>query len=96
MMCKALIKLHNPTPMLPDNQSATSWVAGERWPSSCARHIEVRVHFSRELVEASVLNVLYVPSEEHYADILTKYPSPTVLNWINKRLEHGGAIEEEC
>lgn len=47
-------------PARSDNPSAITWATGERFPSGCAKHIDVRVHFIRELVNKSVLNVVYV------------------------------------
>lgn len=79
-----------------DNQSAIKWATGERCPSGRAKHIDVRVHFIRELISKSILNVDYVASEENDADILTKPLGPKLFMDILGRLGLGGATEEEC
>ena len=37
-----------------------------------SKHIDIRHHFIRELVANGKLKIVYVPSEEQHADILTK------------------------
>ena len=83
-------------PMLSDNQAAIDWAVGEKCPSGRAKHIDVRIHFIRELVEKSEISVDYVPSEDNDADMLTKPLSPAKLEIILGRIGFGGEIEEEC
>ena len=83
-------------PVRSDNQSAITWATGERCPSGRAKHIDVVVHFMRELVKKSVLNVVYVPTEDNDADMLTKPLCSSVLNAMLGRIGLGGAIKEEC
>ena len=54
-----------------DNQGA---IAIAEYPISGGRtkHIDVRYHFIRELVERKVLNIQYTESSNQHADILTK------------------------
>lgn len=61
-----------------------------------AKHIDVRIHFIRDFVAETVLDVIYVPSEENDADMLGKPLGPSALNRINGRLGREGPIEEEC
>ena len=54
-----------------DNQGAIAIaenpISGER-----TKHIDVRYHFIRELVERRVLNIQYTESSNQHVDILTK------------------------
>lgn len=89
-----------PVPILSDNQSAINWATGERCPSGRTKHIDVYIHFIRELVRDSVIKVVYVPSEDNDADNLAKPVGPTVLKRTMGRITlgpgFGGAIKEEC
>ena len=68
---EAGLKPNSELPLCSDNQAAVGGATGERCPSGIANHIDVRVHFIRELLKAAKLIVTYVASEENDADILT-------------------------
>ena len=85
-----------PVQVFSDNQSAIKWAIGERPPSGRAKHIEVRMHYIRDLVASGKVSVNYVASEDNDADCLTKPLGPTLMNNILKRVNFGGATEEEC
>ena len=70
-------------PLSSDNQAAIGWATGERCPSGRAKHIDVRVHFIRELVNAAKLIVTYVASEKNDADILTKTAWTGIVCWYS-------------
>ena len=54
-----------------DNQGAIA-IAENPISGGRTKHIDVRYHFIRELVERKVLNIQYTESSNQYADILTK------------------------
>lgn len=54
------------------------------------------MHFIREVVQTSSLDVVYVMKEENDADVFTKQHGRGFFEEINERLALGGAIEEEC
>ena len=54
-----------------DNQGAIA-IAENPISGGQTKHIDVRYHFIRELVEHKVLNIQYTESSNQYADILTK------------------------
>ena len=83
-------------PMRSDNQAAIRWAVSEKGPSGRAKHIDVQMHFIRELVKNDVIDVVYVPTEDNDADILTKPLGRVLMNMIMKRLRLGGTAEEEC
>ncbi len=45
----------------------------------CTKHIDVKYHFSRELVENRYLDVRYVKSEKNYMDLTTKNVGNEIL-----------------
>eukprot|EP00171_Calliarthron_tuberculosum_P002470 IDg2470t1 len=69
-----------------DNQSAITWAEGERFPLSRAKHIDVRVHFIRDMVMRRDINVCYVPTNVNDADMLTKPVGPTTLEEARRRI----------
>lgn len=76
-------------PIKSDNQSAIKWATGERCPSSRAKHIDVRIHFIRNLVKESETDIVYVLSEENNANKLTKPLGPRLLIGIIDRVGLG-------
>lgn len=65
-----------PVPILCDNQSAIRSIHSPEFHQR-TKHIDIRYHFVRSLQEDGVINVLFVPSKEQKADILTKsLPKP--------------------
>lgn len=88
--------VHGATPVKSDNQSAIAWATGERCPSNRAKHIDVRIHFIRELISTGILDVCYVPTELNDADILTKPLGRKLLETAKSRLGVVGSNEEEC
>ena len=83
---EAGLKPNSEVPLCSDNQAAVGGATGERCPSGRAKHIDVRVHFIRELVKAAKLIVTYVASEENDADTLTKLLGPALFVGIYKGL----------
>lgn len=80
-------------PMRSDSQAAISWAASEEPLCTCAKHMDVRVHFIRELVKKLLVNEGHVPGEVNDADVLTKPFGPAVLRSIMEtfRLQGGTA-----
>ena len=37
-----------------------------------SKHIEIKYHYIRDMVQRGVVKLLYVATEEHIADVLTK------------------------
>ena len=66
-----------------DNQSALK-MAMEGSDNSRSKHINIRYHFLKDLVEQRVLEVQYVPTAENIADILTK-PLQRIKHNLNCR-----------
>lgn len=58
-------------PMYEDNEGAIQ-IAKHPIANSNSKHIDVRHHFLRELVEEKELEIIHVESKYQHADILTK------------------------
>ena len=58
-------------PILCDNKSAIN-IAKNHVQHSRTKHIDIRYHFIRELVESGEVCLIYVETENQHADILTK------------------------
>ena len=59
------------TVIFEDNQSAIC-IAKSQISRRRTKHIEIKFHFIRDLVEADRINLVYCPSEDMIADMLTK------------------------
>lgn len=81
---------------LSDNQCALNCAGGEKCLSGRAKHIDVKIHFIRDLIKSEIINVDYVPSEMNDADILTKPLGRMRMNTIMNRIGLGQDLEEEC
>ena len=82
-----------PTEILVDNQSAIKLSLNPEFHKR-TKHIQVRYHFTRELVEQKSLVVKYVPTEQ-LADCLTKPLQKTKHSTIVKKLGLGRDRETE-
>ena len=60
-----------PTPLWCDNQSAIK-LSKDPVLYQCNKHIEIHMHFIRNLVHDRVIEVLYCPTNDQVADIFTK------------------------
>jgi hypothetical protein len=81
-----------------DNQACIA-MSDHEINHSRAKHIDLRYHFVRELVEGKKIIVQFVPSKDNLADILTKPLGPQVFRAIVAYLFSGatssrGGVEE--
>jgi hypothetical protein len=53
---------------------------------SRTKHIDIRYHFIREVVEEEKLELMYFPGEDNIADILTKLLTPKSFENFAKQL----------
>lgn len=82
--------------MFSDNVSPISWAKDKKHPSKRAKHINVRVHYVRELISRNKVDVAYVDSEDNDADLLTKPLGQIKLKTITDLIWIGTGFEEEC
>jgi hypothetical protein len=62
---------NNPTIIFQDNQSSIS-LSENPIHSNRSKHIDVRYHAIRELIESKIVQIKYLPTEKMVADIMTK------------------------
>jgi hypothetical protein len=60
-----------PTPLGEDNQGAIKWSAGDN-RGGRLQHIDIKTFFIREMILTKIIQLIYVPSMDNPADILTK------------------------
>lgn len=77
---------NEPTVVMEDNQGCIKLASGSS-NTSRIKHLDIKHHFIRQLVETQVIKLVYCPSESMLADLMTKpLPSPrfkTLLKLIN-------------
>jgi hypothetical protein len=66
------INVDGPIPMHSDNNSAIEWATGDKPPGKRAKHVDVSVHYIRELVENNGFAVPYVATDDNKSDGFTK------------------------
>ena len=63
-----------------------------------SKHIEIRYHFIRDMVQKGVVELQYIPTYDHTIDVLTK-PLPRVkFEYFRRRLgveENASLVERE-
>ena len=88
-------KVEGPTPLYIDNQAAirvcTSLKTGHK-----LKHINMRLHYLRELINTGVIVLYFVGTDDNVADILTKPLSRAQFEKLRKILMegHGGTLPE--
>jgi hypothetical protein len=65
------MKLDTSTTLLCDNQSAIQ-ISNNDTHHNRTKHIDIRHHFIRDALKKKELNMVWIPTEEQVADILTK------------------------
>jgi len=74
----------NATTLFSDNQSAIA-LAKEHQYHSRTKHIDVRYHFIRWIIEEGKIKLIYCPTDEMVADALTKaLPSTKVKHFAHE------------
>ena len=71
LLSELKVKIPDPIKLLCDNQAAIS-IAKNPVHHDRTKHIEVDRHFISEKIESKVINLVYTPSQQQNADILTK------------------------
>ncbi|PIL23012.1 hypothetical protein GSI_14319 [Ganoderma sinense ZZ0214-1] len=70
-------------PLNSDNQSAIALTRDHQYHAR-TKHIDIRFHFIRWVVEDKKIKLVYCPTEDMVADVLTKaLPSPKVKHFAS-------------
>ena len=89
----------DPIPMHSDNEAAIKWASGERTPYKRSKHIDVAVHFIRELVRDGKVTVPYIPTDANKSDGMTKPLNKILFGKMTSMfgmIRAGNNSEEEC
>lgn len=70
-----------------DNQSAQKLLLIKEYSHKRTKHIDLRYHFVKDLIQQGLINVKYLPTEQMVADVLTKPLS---------KIKHENCISELC
>jgi len=72
-----------PTTLFGDNQSAIVLAHGGQYHAR-TKHIDIRYHFIRYIIEAGSIKLIYCPTDDQTADTLTKaLPSVKAKHFAN-------------
>lgn len=71
VMCGIDVRIRLPIPIYIDNTAAISFASSTAFERK-SRHINMRYQFVKQMVNEHILNLIYVPSADNVADILTK------------------------
>lgn len=84
-LCKDFdIDVSTATSVYEDNQSCIKMILNDS-QSNRTKHIRVKYHYTRDLVEAGEIRIVYCPTENNIADMLTKPIGPVRLSYLRKR-----------
>jgi hypothetical protein len=64
-----------------------------------SKHIEIKYHYIRDMVQRKAVHVQYLPTHEQIADIFTKLLARTKFKYFRERLglvESASLTEREC
>jgi hypothetical protein len=81
LICEVFFLYDKPVDILCDNQSAIALSRDHQYHSR-TKHIDVRYHFVRWIIERGLVRLIYCPTEDMVADVFTKaLPSPKVKHF---------------
>ena len=64
-----------------------------------SKHIEIKYHYIKDMVQRKAVHVQYLPTHEQIADIFTKLLAKTKFEYFRERLglvENTSLTEREC
>lgn len=76
------LRKEGPSIMMEDNMGAIKWGISEKR----AKHVDIRYHYIKDLVEKKEIELLYCPTQEMLADVLTKPLQVTRFKELRKKI----------
>ena len=67
--------------------------------TTVSKHMEMRYHYLRDMVQWRAISLRYIPTDEQTADVLTKPLSKMKFEYFRDKLgvvENGPLVEREC
>lgn len=84
LLCQLFSTELEPTTLFSDNQSAIALTKDHQYHAR-TKHIDIRFHFIRWIVENGSLRLIYCPTNDMVADVFTKaLPSPKVKHFAKE------------
>jgi hypothetical protein len=101
-VCKILIDLFDheldPTTIHYDNHSCVKISENPMFQEK-SKHIEIKYHYIRDMVQINIVHVQYLSTHEQIADIFTKPLAKKIFEYFRERLglmENASQAEREC
>jgi hypothetical protein len=101
-LCKLLTNLFDhemdPTTIHCDNQSCVKLSENLVFHDR-SKHIEIKYHYIRDMVQRNTVHVQYLPTHEQIANIFTKPLAKIMFKYFRERLglvENASLVEREC
>jgi hypothetical protein len=88
----------DPTTIHCDNQSCVKLSENPVFHDR-SKHIEIKYHYIRDMVQRKTIHVQYLPTHEQITDIFTKPLAKTKFEYFRERLglvENASLAEREC
>jgi hypothetical protein len=88
----------DPTTIHCDNQSCVN-LSEKHVFHDRSKHIEIKYHYIRDMVQRKKVHVQYLPTHEHIPNIFTKPLAKTKLEYFHEILglvENASLAEREC
>ena len=79
-------QIPKPTVIHHDNQSCVQMSMNPVFHDK-SKHIEIRYHFIRDMVQKGAVKLQYIPTDDQTADVLTKLIPKANLNTFEEELE---------
>ena len=75
-----------PTTVIFEDNQSTIKIASHRITSQRSKHLDIKYHFIREAIINGVVKLVYIPTNDQLADILTKILKPDSTRRLRSRL----------
>lgn len=84
LLTQVFYPLHDPTTLFSDNQSAIALTKDQQYHAR-TKHIDIRYHFIRWVVNEGTFRLVYCPTDDMVADVLTEaLPSAKVKHFASE------------
>ncbi|MBW0523611.1 hypothetical protein O181_063326 [Austropuccinia psidii MF-1] len=89
-----ILQLNNPILVHEDNQSCINVVRGDcNLNNKQMKHVNIQLHFIKEVVSNNIIKLIYMPTVDMLADLLTKSVSRPILARALNFLGERGDVE---
>lgn len=75
--------MNEPVPIETDSQSCIKMIKSEKF-SNKTKHIDVRYHFVKDMLQEGIIELKYCPTEYNVADLFTKPLAGTRIKFLRE------------